>query len=182
MAGSWHRVADPSLSATAGRRSAGRVGCQINWMCDCRRSPLRYQNSIDGAFSRLGMAAIVQETFVEPVGTKSYLYADRLRDNLLRSGWKAIYNRLQIDRIASAKDKALSERAPGQAARRMGRDARHRSQQRSRKLPPRRRRCRDLARYQPRAARMRCFIGSTHSRSSVSFSRPACLSSSHSII
>ncbi|QEH81901.1 DUF4942 domain-containing protein [Sphingomonas sp. C8-2] len=57
------------------------------------------------------MAATVQGTFVEPVGTRSYLYADRLRSNLLKSGWKAIYNRLQIDRIASAKDKALFERA-----------------------------------------------------------------------
>lgn len=62
------------------------------------------------AFDRLGMAATVQGTFVEPVGSKSYLYADRLRQNLLISGWKAVYNRLQIDRIASAKDKQLFER------------------------------------------------------------------------
>lgn len=64
----------------------------------------------DAAFDRLGMAATVQGTFVEPVGSKSYLRADDLRKNLLRSGWKAIYARLQIDRVASAKDKQLFER------------------------------------------------------------------------
>jgi hypothetical protein len=39
------------------------------------------------------------------------MHASTLRKNLLKSGWKAIYNRLQIDRIASAKDKKLFERA-----------------------------------------------------------------------
>lgn len=62
------------------------------------------------AFDALGMAATVQGTFVEPVGQQSFLYADRLRANLLKSGWKAVYNRLQIDSIASAKDKKLFER------------------------------------------------------------------------
>ena len=66
--------------------------------------------SYDEAFSRLGMAFTVQGAFVEPVGSKSYLHADTLRKNLLKSGWKAVYNRLQIDRIASAKDKQLFER------------------------------------------------------------------------
>lgn len=65
----------------------------------------------DEAFDRLGMAATVQGTFVAPVGSKSYLYVDQLRKNLLKSGWKAIFNRLEIDRIASAKDKQLFERA-----------------------------------------------------------------------
>lgn len=64
----------------------------------------------DAAFDRLGMAATVQGTFVAPVGSKSYLHASALRKNLLQSGWKAIYNRLQIDRLASAKDKQLFER------------------------------------------------------------------------
>lgn len=67
--------------------------------------------SYDEAFQRLGMSLTVQGTFVEPVGSKSYLHADSLRKNLLKSGWRAIYNRLQIDRIASAKDKQLFERA-----------------------------------------------------------------------
>jgi hypothetical protein len=66
--------------------------------------------SYDAAFDRLGMAFTVQGTYVEPVGSKSYLHADSLRKNLLKSGWKAVYNRLQIDRIASAKDKQLFER------------------------------------------------------------------------
>lgn len=66
--------------------------------------------SYDEAFSRLGMAFTVQGAFVEPVGSKSYLHRDTLRKNLLKSGWKAVYNRLQIDRIASAKDKQLFER------------------------------------------------------------------------
>lgn len=66
--------------------------------------------SYDEAFDRLGMAFTVQGTYVEPVGSKSYLHASALRKNLLKSGWKAVYNRLQIDRIASAKDKQLFER------------------------------------------------------------------------
>lgn len=66
--------------------------------------------SYDEAFDRLGMAATVQGTFVESIGSKNYLCAKALRKNLLKSGWKAIYNRLEIDRIASAKDKQLFER------------------------------------------------------------------------
>lgn len=67
--------------------------------------------TFEEAFARLGMAATVQGTFVEPVGSPSYLHVSSLRKNLLKSGWKAVYNRLQINRIASAKDKALFERA-----------------------------------------------------------------------
>lgn len=65
----------------------------------------------DEAFRDLGMAATVQGTFVEPIGPKCHLHASTLRRNLLRSGWKALYSRLQIERIASAKDKQLFERA-----------------------------------------------------------------------
>lgn len=64
-------------------------------------------SSFDDAFTALGMAATVQGHFVEPVGSKSYLYADKLRKNLLISGWRAIYSRLDIAKIASAKDKKL---------------------------------------------------------------------------
>lgn len=63
----------------------------------------------DAAYDRLGMSATVQGTFVDSIGSKPHLHAKSLRANLLRSGWKAIYNRLQIDRIASAKDKKLFE-------------------------------------------------------------------------
>jgi SAM-dependent methyltransferase len=66
--------------------------------------------AFDAAFDQLGMAATVQGAFVAPVGSKSYLHARDLQKNLLASGWKAIYGRLQIDRIASAKDKQLFER------------------------------------------------------------------------
>lgn len=64
----------------------------------------------DDAFTSLGMAATVQGTFVESIGSKNHLHASTLRKNLLKSGWKAVYNRLEIDRLASAKDKQLFER------------------------------------------------------------------------
>lgn len=63
--------------------------------------------TFDRAFTELGMAATVQGHFIEPVGNKSYLYADHLRKNLLKSGWRAVYSRLDIDKVASAKDKKL---------------------------------------------------------------------------
>jgi len=66
--------------------------------------------SFEAAFDRLGMAATVHGQYVEPVGRKSYLHASSLRKNLLKSGWKAVYERLQISKLASAKDKQLFER------------------------------------------------------------------------
>jgi SAM-dependent methyltransferase len=67
--------------------------------------------AFDDAFQHLERSATVQGTFVEPVASKPHLYADHVRKTLLKSGWKAIYNRLQIESIASAKDKQLFERA-----------------------------------------------------------------------
>jgi hypothetical protein len=64
----------------------------------------------DEAFVQLGMAATVQGAFVSSVASKPHLYASSLRKNLLQSGWQAIYNRLQVERIASAKDKQLFAR------------------------------------------------------------------------
>lgn len=64
----------------------------------------------DAAFERLGMAATVQGAFVAPVGSKSHLHEREMQKNLLASGWRAIYNRLNIDAVASAKDKQLFER------------------------------------------------------------------------
>ena len=64
----------------------------------------------DGAFDALQLAATVQGTYAEPVGSKGCLSGDQLRKNLLKSGWKAIYSRLEIDRIASAQDKQLFQR------------------------------------------------------------------------
>lgn len=67
--------------------------------------------SFEAAFSQLELAASVQGKFVSPVTRhRPYLSANELRANLLKSGWKAIYDRLQIDMIASAKDKKLFER------------------------------------------------------------------------
>lgn len=63
----------------------------------------------EGAFDRLQMAGTVQGCYVEPIGSRSYLHTDSIRKNLLKSGWKAIYSRLEIDRIATAKDKKLFE-------------------------------------------------------------------------
>ncbi len=64
----------------------------------------------EAAFDRLGMAATVQGCYIEPVGSKSYLSEKALQKNLLSSGWRAIYNRLDIASIASAKDKQLFDR------------------------------------------------------------------------
>lgn len=67
--------------------------------------------AFEASWDRLGMAATVMGTFVDSIGSKPFLHANTLRKNLLRSGWKAIYSRLQIERIASATDKKLFERA-----------------------------------------------------------------------
>lgn len=67
--------------------------------------------SFEAAFSKLELAASVQGKFVAPVTRhRPYLSPSELRSNLLKSAWKAIYDRLQIDMIASAKDKKLFER------------------------------------------------------------------------
>lgn len=65
----------------------------------------------EDACTAVEMAGTVMGTFAEPVlRQRSYVRPDDIRRNLLKSGWKAIYNRLQIDRIASANDKRLFER------------------------------------------------------------------------
>lgn len=63
------------------------------------------------AHKRLNMAATVQGVFVEKIATEPFVHATRLQDNLLKSGWRAVYNRLQIDTIASANDKKLFDQA-----------------------------------------------------------------------
>jgi len=63
------------------------------------------------ACTAIEMAGTIMGTYAEPVlRGRAYVYPDAMRKNLLKSGWKAIYNRLQIDRIASANDKRLFER------------------------------------------------------------------------
>lgn len=68
--------------------------------------------SYEACCSATEMAGTVMGTYVDPIlRNKPYLRAGAIRENLLKSGWKAIYDRLQIDRIASAKDKRLFERS-----------------------------------------------------------------------
>ncbi len=63
------------------------------------------------ACSAIEMAGSVMGTFVSPI-IKGHptVYPQDMRKNLLQSGWKAIYSRLNIDQIASANDKRLFER------------------------------------------------------------------------
>ncbi len=68
-------------------------------------------NAYDDACTAVEMAGTILGTFVEPVlRGRAYVSASDMRKNLRASGWKALYNRCQIDRIASAKDKKLFER------------------------------------------------------------------------
>jgi SAM-dependent methyltransferase len=67
--------------------------------------------AFDRAYDALGMSATVRGTYVEPIGSKSYLYPASLRKNLLISGWRAVYERLRIKTIASANDRKLFDRA-----------------------------------------------------------------------
>lgn len=63
------------------------------------------------ACTAVEMAGTIMGTYVNPVlRGRAYVRADEMRRNLRASGWKALYNRCQIDRIASAKDKKLFER------------------------------------------------------------------------
>ena len=62
------------------------------------------------AFTAMESAGTVHGTYVERVVEKPYLHAESLRKGLLKSGWQAIYNRLQIDAVASANDKRLFEK------------------------------------------------------------------------
>ena len=63
------------------------------------------------ATSAIDLAATVQGRYVEQIIPPVSLSESRLRKNLLQSGWRAIYSHLQIDRIATAKDKQEIERS-----------------------------------------------------------------------
>ena len=65
----------------------------------------------EDACTAILMAGTIMGTYVGPVlRGRSYVHASDMRKNLLQSGWKAIYSRLNIDTIASANDKRLFER------------------------------------------------------------------------
>lgn len=78
---------------------------------DQKRSSIEDEvRAFEQAYGRLEMAACIQGKFVAPVTrNRPYVSADELKRNLCKSGWKAIYDRLQIDRIASARDRKLFE-------------------------------------------------------------------------
>lgn len=56
-------------------------------------------------------AGTIMGTYIRPVVEGGCRVSHGVRANLLQSGWRAIYNRLQIERIASANDKRLFDRA-----------------------------------------------------------------------
>lgn len=65
----------------------------------------------EDACTAVEMAGTIMGTYVNPVlRGRTSVHASDMRKNLRASGWKALYNRCQIDRIASAKDKKLFER------------------------------------------------------------------------
>lgn len=65
----------------------------------------------EAACGAVETAGTVMGTYAEPVlRGRAHVNANDMRKNLLKSGWKAIYNRLNIDMIASANDKRLFER------------------------------------------------------------------------
>lgn len=69
-------------------------------------------SAFETAFTKLEMASCVQGKFAGPVTRhRPHVSANELKANLRKSGWKAVYDRLQIDRIASAKDRKQFERA-----------------------------------------------------------------------
>jgi len=67
-------------------------------------------DAFNRAYEDLQMAGTVMGNFVEPIGSRPYLHASAVQKNLLKSGWRAIYNRLDICKIASAKDRQLFDR------------------------------------------------------------------------
>lgn len=63
------------------------------------------------AATALDSAATVRGRYVEQIVPRVHLSEKQLRKNLLQSAWRAIYSHLQIDRIATAKDKQEIERS-----------------------------------------------------------------------
>lgn len=63
------------------------------------------------AETALDSAATVQGVYVERNLTPAYLHPDTLRKNLRKSGWQAVYRRLNIEALTGANDKRLFERA-----------------------------------------------------------------------
>lgn len=79
---------------------------------DQKREAIEGQvKAFEAAYLRLEMAACIQGKFVGNVTRyRPTVSVKELQANLRKSGWRAVYDRLQIDRIASAKDRKLFER------------------------------------------------------------------------
>lgn len=54
-------------------------------------------------------ASVVQGVYAESVVKGCHVWPEAIRRNLRKSGWKAVYRRLNVDELASAKDKKLFE-------------------------------------------------------------------------
>lgn len=63
----------------------------------------------EAAHNRMKASTVVHGVYVENVISDVWLRPDAIKINLRKSGWKAVYSRLQIDRLASARDKRLFE-------------------------------------------------------------------------
>ena len=63
----------------------------------------------EAAIHRMQAASVVQGVYVETVVNNVFINERAVKTNLRKSGWKAIYRRLDIDRIASARDRRLFE-------------------------------------------------------------------------
>lgn len=67
--------------------------------------------AFEAAYARLELASSVQGKFVEPIMRgRPHVHADHARKVLRKSGWAAVYDRLQIEKLASAKDKRVIQR------------------------------------------------------------------------
>lgn len=67
--------------------------------------------AFEDALIRIKSASVVQGYYIGPIMTDPHVWDTTVRKNLLKSGWRAVYNRLQIAVIASAADKIRFERA-----------------------------------------------------------------------
>lgn len=67
--------------------------------------------AVEHAFVDLDLNSTVRGTYVEQIASKPHLFAETIKRNLLKSAWRAAYSHLEIDRLATSKDKQLFERA-----------------------------------------------------------------------
>lgn len=63
------------------------------------------------ACTAMDLMTTVQGNYVERVFDRPTLYPDNIRKNLLKSGWRAVYRRLEIDSVATADDKKRFDQA-----------------------------------------------------------------------